>query len=28
MSHYNEIRHGRHCVFLMHLHLVFATKYR
>ncbi|NHZ67277.1 IS200/IS605 family transposase, partial [Massilia genomosp. 1] len=28
MSHYNEIRHGRHGVFLMHLHLVFVTKYR
>lgn len=24
----NEIRHGRHCVFLMHVHLVFVTKYR
>lgn len=24
----NEIRHGRHCVFLMHIHLVFVTKYR
>lgn len=23
-----EIRHGRHCVFLMHVHLVFVTKYR
>ena len=23
-----EIRHGRHCVFLMHAHLVFVTKYR
>lgn len=22
------IRHGRHCVFLMHVHLVFVTKYR
>lgn len=21
-------RHGRHCVFLMHTHLVFVTKYR
>lgn len=21
-------RHGRHCVFLMHVHLVFVTKYR
>ena len=23
-----RIRHGRHCVFLMHAHLVFVTKYR
>lgn len=23
-----EVRHGRHCVFLMHVHLVFVTKYR
>jgi len=23
-----DIRHGRHCVFLMHVHLVFLTKYR
>ena len=23
-----EIRHGRHCVFLLHVHLVFVTKYR
>src|SRR5260370_32356964 len=23
----NDIRHGRHCVFLMHVHLVFITKY-
>lgn len=22
------IRHGRHCVFLLHVHLVFVTKYR
>lgn len=22
------IRHGRHCVFLMHIHLVFVAKYR
>ncbi len=22
------MRHGRHCVFLMHVHLVFVTKYR
>ncbi len=24
----NEIRHGRHCVFQLHVHLVFITKYR
>jgi len=24
----NEIRRGRHCVFQMHVHLVFVTKYR
>lgn len=24
----NTIRHGRHCTFLMHVHLVFVTKYR
>lgn len=23
-----QIRHGRHCVFLIHAHLVFVTKYR
>ena len=28
MNSTNEIRHGRHCVFLMHVHLVFVTKYR
>ena len=28
MSSDNDIRHGRHCVFLMHVHLVFVTKYR
>ena len=28
MRNNNEIRHGRHCVFLMHVHLVFVTKYR
>jgi len=22
------IRHGRHCVFMMHVHLVFVSKYR
>ena len=24
----SEIRHGRHCVFELHVHLVFVTKYR
>lgn len=24
----NDIRHGRHCVFNMHVHLVFVAKYR
>lgn len=24
----NNIRKGRHCVFLLHAHLVFVTKYR
>src|SRR5664279_5680058 len=28
MQGYNDIRHGRHCVFMMHVHLVFVTKYR
>jgi putative transposase len=28
MRNTNEIRRGRHCVFLMHVHLVFVTKYR
>lgn len=28
MSDGNEIRKGRHCVFDMHVHLVFVTKYR
>lgn len=23
-----NLRHGRHCVFLLHIHLVFVTKYR
>src|SRR6202163_3581296 len=23
-----DLRHGRHCVFGMHVHLVFVTKYR
>jgi putative transposase len=28
MGNSNDIRHGRHCVFQMHVHLVFVTKYR
>ena len=24
----NDVRSGRHCVFMMHVHLVFVTKYR
>ena len=28
MQESNDIRHGRHCVFQMHVHLVFVTKYR
>ncbi len=28
MGDVNEIRHGRHCVSRMHVHLVFVTKYR
>lgn len=28
MSNDNDIRHGRHCVFKMHVHLVFVAKYR
>jgi putative transposase len=28
MENVNGIRAGRHCVFLMHAHLVFVTKYR
>lgn len=28
MTEANEIRHGRHCVFNLHVHLVFVTKYR
>ncbi|BCF98167.1 IS200/IS605 family transposase [Paraburkholderia sp. PGU19] len=24
----SDMRHGRHCVFLMHAHLVIVTKYR
>ena len=28
MNRSSELRAGRHCVFLMHCHLVFVTKYR
>jgi putative transposase len=28
MNRQDEIRHGRYCVFKMHAHLVFVTKYR
>ncbi|MDR0674310.1 MAG: IS200/IS605 family transposase [Zoogloeaceae bacterium] len=28
MSNDNDIRHGRNCVFKMHVHLVFVSKYR
>ena len=28
MDEYTSVRHGRHCVFKMHVHLVFVTKYR
>ncbi|PMP88218.1 MAG: IS200/IS605 family transposase [Desulfurella sp.] len=28
MEKSSEIRTGRHCVFAMHVHLVFVTKYR
>ncbi|MGL2388206.1 IS200/IS605 family transposase [Helicobacter pylori] len=28
MKKIDDMRHGRHCVFLMHVHLVFVTKYR
>jgi len=28
MSNDNDIRRGRHCVFLMHVHLDFVTKCR
>ena len=28
MTTTNEIRHGRHCTFNLHVHLVFVTKYR
>jgi REP-associated tyrosine transposase len=28
MAEYSDIRTGRHCVFILHVHLVFVTKYR
>lgn len=28
MVHYEDIRHGRHCLSSLHIHLVFVTKYR
>lgn len=28
MAENNDIRRGRHCVFKMHVHLVFVAKYR
>ena len=28
MDKNNDIRTGRHCVFAMHVHLIFVTKYR
>ncbi len=28
MKNLKDIRTGRHCVFLLHVHLVFVTKYR
>jgi putative transposase len=28
MTNATDIRHGRHCIFQMHVHLVFGTKYR
>lgn len=28
MNKETDIRRGRHCVFLMHVHLVFVTRYR
>ena len=28
MAQIQELSHGRHCVFAMHVHLVFVTKYR
>jgi putative transposase len=28
MASYDDIRTGRHCVFILHTHLVFGTKFR
>ncbi|OUS90046.1 IS200/IS605 family transposase [Rhodococcus sp. NCIMB 12038] len=28
MAEYGDIRTGRHCIFALHAHLVFVTKYR
>ncbi|MCC8464517.1 IS200/IS605 family transposase [Photorhabdus bodei] len=28
MKNETDIRRGRHCIFLMHVHLVFVTKYK
>lgn len=28
MTNYDAVRTGRHCVFVLHAHLVFVTKYR
>lgn len=28
MGKVNDIRTGRHCIFIIHVHLVFVTKYR
>jgi putative transposase len=28
MKKSTDLRHGRHCVFNLHIHLVFVTKYR
>lgn len=28
MTKNQDIRHGRHCFFMLHVHLVFVTKYR
>ncbi|TVZ02277.1 IS200/IS605 family transposase [Trebonia kvetii] len=28
MAEYDDIRTGRHCIFILHAHLVFVTKYR